>query len=35
LRLIERVGSSFQIQVLEPCRFVPLIGYHGWKEPPA
>lgn len=34
LRLIERSGTSFQTTVLEGCRFVPLVGYHGWKEPP-
>jgi len=33
LRLIERSGTSFQATVLEGCRFVPLVGYHGWKEP--
>ena len=21
--------------LLKRCRFVPLVGYHGWKEPPA
>ena len=35
LLLIERIGNSFHTQTLEPCRFVPLVGYHGWKEPPA
>ncbi|HXJ03825.1 MAG TPA: protein-L-isoaspartate(D-aspartate) O-methyltransferase [Candidatus Acidoferrum sp.] len=35
LRLIERLGNSFQSHTLELCRFVPLVGYHGWKEPPA
>ena len=34
LRLIERSGTSFQTTVLEGCRFVPLVSYHGWKEPP-
>ena len=34
LHLIERSGTSFQTTVLEGCRFVPLVGYHGWKEPP-
>jgi protein-L-isoaspartate(D-aspartate) O-methyltransferase len=33
LHLIERSGTSFQTTVLEGCRFVPLVGYHGWKEP--
>jgi protein-L-isoaspartate(D-aspartate) O-methyltransferase len=32
---IERHGNSFETLTLEACRFVPLIGYHGWKEPPA
>jgi protein-L-isoaspartate(D-aspartate) O-methyltransferase len=34
LQLIERQGSTFCKMVLEGCRFVPLVGYHGWKEPP-
>jgi protein-L-isoaspartate(D-aspartate) O-methyltransferase len=34
LLLIERHGNSFETLTLEACRFVPLIGYHGWKEPP-
>jgi protein-L-isoaspartate(D-aspartate) O-methyltransferase len=32
---IERHGNSFETRTLEACRFVPLIGYYGWKEPPA
>jgi protein-L-isoaspartate(D-aspartate) O-methyltransferase len=35
LLLIERIGNSFTTHTLEPCRFVPLVGFHGWKEPPA
>jgi len=35
LRLIERTGNSFSTSTLEGCRFVPLVGHHGWKEPPA
>jgi protein-L-isoaspartate(D-aspartate) O-methyltransferase len=35
LRLIERLGNSFNTRTLDSCRFVPLIGFHGWKEPPA
>jgi hypothetical protein len=35
LLLIERIGNSFATHTLEPCRFVPLVGFHGWKEPPA
>jgi len=34
LLCIERHGNSFETRTLEACRFVPLIGYHGWKEPP-
>ena len=32
---LERHGNSFETLTLEACRFVPLVGYHGWKEPPA
>jgi protein-L-isoaspartate(D-aspartate) O-methyltransferase len=35
LQLIEREGNTFCKTVLDCCRFVPLVGYHGWKEPPA
>ncbi|MGC1415150.1 MAG: protein-L-isoaspartate(D-aspartate) O-methyltransferase [Candidatus Acidiferrum sp.] len=35
LLYIERQGNSFLTRSLDGCRFVPLIGYHGWKEPPA
>jgi len=35
LRYLERQGNSFFTRTLEACRFVPLVGYHGWKEPPA
>jgi protein-L-isoaspartate(D-aspartate) O-methyltransferase len=34
LQLIERQGNTFTRQSLEYCRFVPLVGLHGWKEPP-
>jgi len=33
LRLIERRGDDFPTKMLEGCRFVPLLGYHGWQEP--
>jgi protein-L-isoaspartate(D-aspartate) O-methyltransferase len=33
LRLIERRGDDFPTKMLEGCRFVPLVGYHGWQEP--
>lgn len=33
LQLIERHGNSFEMRALDPCRFVPLTGAHGWKEP--
>jgi protein-L-isoaspartate(D-aspartate) O-methyltransferase len=32
LRLIERSHDTFRTILLEPCRFVPLVGAHGWKE---
>jgi protein-L-isoaspartate(D-aspartate) O-methyltransferase len=32
LRLIERNLDTFRMTMLEPCRFVPLVGAHGWKE---
>jgi protein-L-isoaspartate(D-aspartate) O-methyltransferase len=32
LQLIERVDGKCHITTLEPCRFVPLIGAHGWKD---
>jgi protein-L-isoaspartate(D-aspartate) O-methyltransferase len=32
LQFVERTHDQFQTTVLEPCRFVPLIGAHGWKE---
>ena len=35
LLLIERHGNSFETYTLDACRFVPLVGYYGWKEPPA
>jgi protein-L-isoaspartate(D-aspartate) O-methyltransferase len=35
LLYIERHGNSFETRTLEACRFVPLVGYYGWKEPPA
>jgi protein-L-isoaspartate(D-aspartate) O-methyltransferase len=34
LQLIEREGNAFCKTVLDGCRFVPLVGYYGWKEPP-
>jgi protein-L-isoaspartate(D-aspartate) O-methyltransferase len=35
LQIIERRGSAFQTRTLEGCRFVPLVGFHGWKDSPA
>jgi protein-L-isoaspartate(D-aspartate) O-methyltransferase len=32
LRLIEKHGNNFPAKMLEGCRFVPLVGYHGWQE---
>jgi protein-L-isoaspartate(D-aspartate) O-methyltransferase len=34
LRLIEKQGSEFLTTALEGCRFVPLVGYYGWHDPP-
>jgi protein-L-isoaspartate(D-aspartate) O-methyltransferase len=33
LQLIERRGDTFPTKMLEGCRFVPLLGFHGWQEP--
>src|SRR6267143_1679972 len=33
LQLIEKRGDAFSTKMLEGCRFVPLVGYHGWQEP--
>jgi len=35
LHYIERHGNTFDTRTMESCRFVPLVGYYGWKEPPA
>jgi protein-L-isoaspartate(D-aspartate) O-methyltransferase len=32
LLFIERHGDAFPAKPLEGCRFVPLVGYHGWQE---
>src|SRR5467141_3748645 len=32
LQLIEKRGDAFPTKMLEGCRFVPLVGYHGWQE---
>jgi protein-L-isoaspartate(D-aspartate) O-methyltransferase len=32
LQLIEKHGDTFPTKMLEGCRFVPLVGYHGWQE---
>ena len=34
LRLIEKNGTEFLTTLLEGCRFVPLVGYYGWQDPP-
>jgi protein-L-isoaspartate(D-aspartate) O-methyltransferase len=31
LQLIERSHETLHTTMLEPCRFVPLLGAHGWK----
>jgi protein-L-isoaspartate(D-aspartate) O-methyltransferase len=35
LQLIEKRGNALRKSVLEGCRFVPLVGYYGWQEPPS
>jgi protein-L-isoaspartate(D-aspartate) O-methyltransferase len=35
LQLVEKRGKSFRNTALEGCRFVPLVGYHGWQDPPS
>lgn len=35
LQLIEKRGKSVRTTTLEGCRFVPLVGYHGWQDPPS
>jgi len=34
LQLVQRSYHSFHTTTLEPCRFVPLLGAHGWKDSP-
>jgi protein-L-isoaspartate(D-aspartate) O-methyltransferase len=34
LQLIEKQGNTILTNTLEGCRFVPLVGYHGWQNPP-
>jgi protein-L-isoaspartate(D-aspartate) O-methyltransferase len=34
LQLIEKRAQSFATRTLEGCRFVPLVGFHGWQKPP-
>jgi protein-L-isoaspartate(D-aspartate) O-methyltransferase len=34
LHLVRRQGEFFCTSILDACRFVPLVGYHGWKESP-
>ena len=32
LQLLERFDGKSRVTVLDTCRFVPLVGAHGWKE---
>jgi protein-L-isoaspartate(D-aspartate) O-methyltransferase len=34
LQLIEKRAELFPTRMLEGCRFVPLVGFHGWQKPP-
>ncbi len=33
LRLIRKLGGQVASRVIEECRFVPLVGRYGWREP--
>ncbi len=33
LTLVQKNGDQMTTRVLEECRFVPLIGRHGWSKP--
>ena len=35
LQLVERVNGELRNSILEGCRFVPLVGMHGWKDFPS
>jgi protein-L-isoaspartate(D-aspartate) O-methyltransferase len=35
LQLLVKRGNALHKSVLEGCRFVLLVGYHGWQEPPS
>jgi protein-L-isoaspartate(D-aspartate) O-methyltransferase len=32
LFLVTRHGSTYATELREPCRFVPLLGRHGWRD---
>ncbi len=34
LQLVEKHAGVFSTKMLEGCRFVPLVGHHGWQKPP-
>jgi protein-L-isoaspartate(D-aspartate) O-methyltransferase len=34
LHLVEKHAGVFATKMLEGCRFVPLVGHHGWQKPP-
>jgi protein-L-isoaspartate(D-aspartate) O-methyltransferase len=34
LRQVKKIGGRTTERLLHYCRFVPLIGRHGWREPP-
>ncbi len=34
LHLVEKHAGVFSTKMLEGCRFVPLVGHHGWQKPP-
>ena len=34
LHLLEKRGGTFPARLLDGCRFVPLVGSHGWQKTP-
>jgi protein-L-isoaspartate(D-aspartate) O-methyltransferase len=34
LQLVEKLANTVLTNTLEGCRFVPLVGYYGWQNPP-
>jgi protein-L-isoaspartate(D-aspartate) O-methyltransferase len=32
LQIIRKIGGQVSVTTAELCRFVPLLGEHGWRE---